>query len=1443
MKKVTLFILITITALCASAFNITFRVDMSTVTGFTTPELNGSFNSWCGNCIPMTDSNGDGIWEVTIDLAAGMYEYKFSADNWGMQESLMPGSACTVTNFGFTNRALSISADAILPIVCWNYCTVCSEAPQIYNVTFQVDMSNVTDFTTPEINGTFNNWCGNCNPMSDPDGDGVWTITLQLQAGNYDYLFSADNWGQQETFTEGAPCTNTLNGGFVLRSLNVSSDMILTPNCWSQCSTCGEEASNYNVTFMVDMSDQTGFTTPEVNGTFNGWCGNCSAMSDVDGDNIWEITINLAAGSYEYTFSADSWNMQETLTQGEFCTTTNLGFTNRILNVESDMILPTVCWGSCSNCSTNNELFNVTFQLDMSNVASFTTPEVNGTFNNWCGSCSPMSNADGDQIWTTTLQLPAGVYEYNFSTDNLSQQESIPEGSSCTVTNNGFTLREIVITEDAILPAVCWNSCSACSIVDQIHQVTFQLDMSNVTGFSTPEVNGTFNGWCGNCTPLTDTDGDNIWITTIPLTDGEYQYKFSYDNWSGQESLYSNYACTYTEFGFVNRNIVVTSDTILPPVCWNYCTPCSETPQAHNVTFQLDTHGLNGYLIPEVNGDFNNWCGSCSGMSNPDNDAIWSVTIPIFEGAHTYLFSYDNYTGIENLSGLPCSDGSSFNLRTITISNDTILPPVCWGSCELCPAGCLDPQACNYNFQAGYDDGSCTYSGCTDINACNYNGNAACADNSCLYPGCNDANACNFNFWAGCDDGSCVFPGCNDLAACNYNDFAACNDGSCTYPGCTNSAACNYQPAAGCDNGSCLFTATTCNDNNVNTMLDQLNANCNCQGTPFNYGAIATTTTNLCPGVAPQAINVTAPLNLQSYAVQWYYRDGANACPSGNSTAGWNILTGENGLSYTPSEFVGARTYACFISPSGIYGIPAAWANGCRTISYYSFDAQTIIGNPNIAPFSSITYAVNPIAGHTYNWSVTNGAITSGQGTNVITILWGQNGPYQVTMTESNGICSDVSTLLVVNSNCSISVTAIAEGGNSFCPGSSTTLQAVSDATGISYQWYFNGSEITGATDASVEITSGGNYQVLITQAACSAVSQTLFITTLPAVVVPQLSINATTPGCSGGTVVISAEGGSFDSYLWNNGETTSSIEVSESGDYSVDLADANGCLATAGPVSVNLALQEPLPICIVSVDETTNNNIIVWEPLQSDVTSAYTIYKETNIADQYASIGTISYGSDGMFTDPNSNASVQASRYKIALIDTCGIESFLTQQHKTIHLTSNVGLNNTVNLIWSHYEGFFFGSYNIYRGDAANNLTLLTTIASNLNSYTDLNPLAGPTFYVIEVDGISCDPTREVVFSRSNVIALSTENIAESIASKMAVFPNPTSGMISINLFENISGKSIILSSITGERLFESNVNNTSFQLNMEEYAAGIYLLQLRDRNGFVESVRIVKQ
>ncbi|MBL7941169.1 MAG: hypothetical protein JNM00_00275, partial [Flavobacteriales bacterium] len=117
---------------------------------------------------------------------------------------------------------------------------------------------------------------------------------------------------------------------------------------------------------------------------------------------------------------------------------------------------------------------------------------------------------------------------------------------------------------------------------------------------------------------------------------------------------------------------------------------------------------------------------------------------------------------------------------------------------------------CNYNADAGCNDGSCTYPGCTDESACNYNPAAGCSNGSCVYPGCTIPTACNYNPAAGCNDGSCQFPGCTDEEACNYNADAGCDDDSCTYPGCTDPLALNYNPNAGCDDESCQYDETQC---------------------------------------------------------------------------------------------------------------------------------------------------------------------------------------------------------------------------------------------------------------------------------------------------------------------------------------------------------------------------------------------------------------------------------------------------------------------------------------------------------------------------------------------------------------------------------------------------------------------------------------------------------
>ena len=239
---------------CIYEYNVTFQLDLRNQTSisYIIPELNGEFNNWCGDCAQMTDLNNDSIWEITIPLLEGSgpssgpgWQYKFSADDWTIQENLFSGDTCTFTSSGYTNRFINITQDTILDPVCWESCTDCFGPQTAYNVTFQLDMTNVSGFSVPEVNGEFNGWCGSCWPMTDVNGDNIWEFTTLIDTSLQEFKFSADNWTIQEDLDSNLSCvlinydSTALNGwGNVNRYLHINSDTILDPVCWQDCFNC-----------------------------------------------------------------------------------------------------------------------------------------------------------------------------------------------------------------------------------------------------------------------------------------------------------------------------------------------------------------------------------------------------------------------------------------------------------------------------------------------------------------------------------------------------------------------------------------------------------------------------------------------------------------------------------------------------------------------------------------------------------------------------------------------------------------------------------------------------------------------------------------------------------------------------------------------------------------------------------------------------------------------------------------------------------------------------------------------------------------------------------------------------------------------------------------------------------------------------------------------------
>ncbi len=278
----------------------------------------------------------------------------------------------------------------------------------------------------------------------------------------------------------------------------------------------------------------------------------------------------------------------------------------------------------------------------------------------------------------------------------------------------------------------------------------------------------------------------------------------------------------------------------------------------------------------------------------------------------------------------------------------------------------------------------------------------------------------------------------------------------------------------------------------------------------------------------------------------------------------------------------------------------------------------------------------------------------------------------------------------------------------------------------------------------------------------------------------------------------------------------------------------------------------KPTPICMVSVSET-GHNIVVWEKPDINVISGFKIYRESNFANMYDSIGYVPYTETAVFEDANSEPTTKAYRYKIGTVTTYnGAETDLSGEHKTIHLTINKGIGNSWNLIWSAYEGLDISTYKLYKGTSADNMTFLTDIAGTLTSYTDQNSTEGDVFYQIEmILEDACNPevakpllksTKAGSFyssTKSNIAnsANASTDINKIIEDKNFIYPNPVENTLyfknskALNEFE--------IYSIQGA-LIKQGVLNTS--IDVSNLQSGLYHIRVKNDEKW-ESFRFIKK
>ncbi|MBR5983903.1 MAG: T9SS type A sorting domain-containing protein, partial [Bacteroidales bacterium] len=284
--------------------------------------------------------------------------------------------------------------------------------------------------------------------------------------------------------------------------------------------------------------------------------------------------------------------------------------------------------------------------------------------------------------------------------------------------------------------------------------------------------------------------------------------------------------------------------------------------------------------------------------------------------------------------------------------------------------------------------------------------------------------------------------------------------------------------------------------------------------------------------------------------------------------------------------------------------------------------------------------------------------------------------------------------------------------------------------------------------------TESGEYYQTFTAANSSDSIVRLELVVIP-VPEPEISIEGVLDTCHPETASVTLLAGEFQSYLWSNGETTSSIIVTAPDDYYVEVVDEHGChgVSEMAHVVYSSVLTEAPQISLVGMSRNETNRIM-WNMASTAGVAGYEIYREDSESDVYTCIKRIENPNTHTYVDQTSEPSSRAYRYKICAFDECNGKSPMSEVHKTMHLTINRGVGTNWNLTWSHYEGLAFSAYKIYRGTSSRDMVVIGEIPSTLNSFTDIwNTMEEGMYYRVEVVTNSSAKNEEISLS-SNIVA-----------------------------------------------------------------------------------------
>lgn len=252
----------------------------------------GEFNDWTPGKNAMTDLDGDGEYDATLQLTAGEYQYKFviNGDQWVQDTEHEDGAMDD--GFGGANSIVVVGGGQAAPV------SAATARPEGEGVLF------VYEGPAQSVNlaGEFNDWSTTADPMAQTD-DGSWQLIKPLPAGKYAYKFVIDgtNW------KEDSSASSFVDDGFGGKNSVVvvgGSKTPATATATAAVTVKGVAAppriTPEGVLFTFPGPARSAFLA----GDFNKWSTTGSPMTE-NPDGSWTIVKSLDSGTHAYKFFID----------------------------------------------------------------------------------------------------------------------------------------------------------------------------------------------------------------------------------------------------------------------------------------------------------------------------------------------------------------------------------------------------------------------------------------------------------------------------------------------------------------------------------------------------------------------------------------------------------------------------------------------------------------------------------------------------------------------------------------------------------------------------------------------------------------------------------------------------------------------------------------------------------------------------------------------------------------------------------------------------------------------------------------------------------------------------------------------------------------------------------------------------------------------------------